>query len=96
MKYNKGKCKILHPAGYNQGAQYRLDSVWLGRSLAERVVVILLDNKPYMSQQCTTATMKSNQILDCICRGNVGTDGEMISPLYSVLDMLLLEYSVQF
>ncbi|GAB0182192.1 hypothetical protein GRJ2_000684500 [Grus japonensis] len=36
MKFNKDKCEVLHVGQNNQRSQYRLGSVWLGSSLAER------------------------------------------------------------
>ena len=52
MKLNKGKHKVLHLGWNNQRAQYRLGSVWLGSSLAERHFGGLVDNKLNMSAVC--------------------------------------------
>ncbi|KAK4825923.1 hypothetical protein QYF61_003418 [Mycteria americana] len=53
MKFNKNK----------------LRSVWLGSSLAERDLGVLVDNnKLNINQQCATAATKANWILGCICR----------------------------
>jgi len=60
--------------------------VWLSSRLAERDLWVLVDNsKMNMSQQCTTAAMKANWILGCICRGITSKDRDMIIPLYSAL-----------
>lgn len=52
-----------------------------------------LDSK-LTSQQCTTAAMKANQILDCICRGIASRERDVIISLYSSLVTLHLEYCV--
>ncbi|KAK4818136.1 hypothetical protein QYF61_006735 [Mycteria americana] len=93
MKFNKEKCKVLHLGQNNQRAQYRLRSVWLGSSLAERDPGVLVDNKLNISQQHATAATKANQILGCIHRGR---DRHVVIPLYSALGRPHLEYCVQF
>ena len=69
MKFSKDKCKVLHLGQHNQRAQYRQGSAWLGSSLAERDLGVLVENKLNMSQQCAAAAMRANWILDCIHRG---------------------------
>ncbi|KAK4810933.1 hypothetical protein QYF61_013341 [Mycteria americana] len=96
MKFNKDKCKVLHLGQHNQRAQYRLGPVWLGSSLAERDLGVLVDNKLNMSQQCAAAAMGANRILGCIRRGITSRDRDVIIPPYSALVRLHLEYSVQF
>ena len=36
MKFNKGKCKVLHLGKHNPGVQHRLGSTWLESSSVER------------------------------------------------------------
>lgn len=50
---------------------YRLGSVWLGNSLAERDLGVLVDKKPNITQQCAAAATKGNWILACIHRGSI-------------------------
>ncbi|KAK4810901.1 hypothetical protein QYF61_013309 [Mycteria americana] len=77
------KMGVLHLGQHNQRAQYRLGSVWLGNSLAERDLGVLVDNKLNTSQQCTAAAMKSNHILSCIHRGITSRDGDDYPTLLS-------------
>ncbi|GAB0182325.1 mitochondrial enolase superfamily member 1 [Grus japonensis] len=62
MKFNKGKCRVLHP-GRNNPKQPGVDL--LGSSAAEDVG-ILVDNKLSMSQQCALMAKKVNGVLGCI------------------------------
>ncbi|KAK4818646.1 hypothetical protein QYF61_016617 [Mycteria americana] len=94
MKLNKDKCKVLHLAWNNWRHQYRLASAWLGNSLSERDLRVLVDNKLNMSQQWAAAAIKANQILGCSHRGITSRDRDVIIPLYSVLVRLHLEYDV--
>jgi len=58
--------------------------VWLGSSLAERDLGVMVDNKLNTSHLVATTATTENQILDCIHRGITSRE-EMIIPLYSAL-----------
>ncbi|GAB0188540.1 mitochondrial enolase superfamily member 1 [Grus japonensis] len=92
MMFNKEKCEVLHLRRNNQRDQYRLRSVWLGSSLAERDTGVLVYNQLNTSQQCTTAGMKANRILGCI-RGDITSrQRDVIIPVYSAPLWPHLEY----
>ena len=58
MKFNKGKCWILHLVHGNPVCTYRLGNERLDSSSAERNLGVLVHSKLSMSQQCALAAKR--------------------------------------
>ncbi|XP_010071490.1 PREDICTED: probable G-protein coupled receptor 123 [Pterocles gutturalis] len=84
MKFNKGKCRVLHLGRYNSMYQYRL-WVDLLESSAAKDLRVLVENKLTKSQQCALVAKKASGILGCIRTSVASSSREAILPLYSAL-----------
>jgi len=93
MKFKKQKCKVLHLWRNNPMHQYMLEATQLESSLAENDVVVPVDTKLNMSQQCVLAAKKANGILSCIRQRIASRLREVILPFHSPLVRPHLEHS---
>jgi len=85
MKFNMGKCRVLHLGRSNLMHQYRLGADLLETSSVERDLGVLVDNRLTMSQQCALSAKKTNGILGCIRTSVASRSKELLLPLDSAL-----------
>lgn len=78
IKFNK--CQILQLGQCNPVCTYRSEAKRSECSPAERGLMVLVDGKLYVSQQCALVVKRANHILGCIRHSIANQLKEVIVP----------------
>ena len=80
MKFNQGKCQVLHLGRNNPRHQYMPVADWLGSSFAEKDEGVLVDTRLDMSQQCALPAKAANSTLGCIRQSVISRPRDVTQP----------------
>lgn len=96
MKFNKGKCWVLHLGQSNIRRRYRLEEECLESSSSGRDLGVLVDSRLNMRHHCTLAAKRTNCILGCLKHSIACQSKEMILTPCLALEWTQFEHFVQF
>uniref|UniRef100_M3XHM8 Reverse transcriptase domain-containing protein n=1 Tax=Latimeria chalumnae TaxID=7897 RepID=M3XHM8_LATCH len=96
MKFNVGKCKVLHLGVNNPKRLYHLNNQKLESTDNEKDLGIIIDDKLKFSHHSNMAVSKANKMLGIIKRTITSRKMEVILLLYRALVHPHLEHCVQF
>ena len=68
MLLNVGKCKCLHTGPRNSGVNYEMGGTILSKTVKQKYLGVTMNSNMKVSEQCTIAASKGNQVLGMIRR----------------------------
>ncbi|PKU47500.1 hypothetical protein llap_2142 [Limosa lapponica baueri] len=104
MRFNKGKCWVLHLGHNNPMQRYRLGEEWVERCSVEKDPGVMLNKSQQCGQprwprrptaSCVRKSVRANGILGCIGKSVTSRSREVTLPLCYALVRPQLEYCIQ-
>jgi hypothetical protein len=95
MQFNKDKCVVMHIGRKNNKFEYKLGDTVLTKSVQERDLGIIVDNRLKFSEQCNVAIKNANSTLAIIRRNIKNKNKNIITRLYKGLVRPKLEFCIQ-
>jgi ribonucleases P/MRP protein subunit RPP40 len=95
MKFNVGKCQVMHIGANHQGAKYKMENVNIEESAEEKVCGAIIDDKFKVGKQCAKAASEGNLVLRLINRTFIYKDKSIMLGLYKALVRPHFEYCIQ-
>ena len=96
MKFNTGKCKVLHIGNNNVQANYSMNDIQLSSTDAEKDLGVIISKDLKPGKQCTEVLKTANKLVGFIGRTFEFKSEKVILSLYNSLVRPHLEYCVQF
>ena len=96
MKFNTGKCKVLHIGNNNVQANYSMNDIQLSSTDAEKDLGVIISKDLKPGKQCTEVLKTANKLVGFIGRTFEFRSEKVILSLYNSLVRPHLEYCVQF
>ena len=95
MKFNEGKCSVMHFGKQNPHYTYTMGSSELKEANEEKDLGILVNKSLKVASQCAAAAKKGNRVLGMIKRNFSFRTKEVIVKLYKSLVRPHLDYAMQ-
>ena len=95
MLFNFGKCKCLHTGLGNTGVNYEMGGTILNKTMKEKDSGVTMNADMKVSDQCTLAASKGNQVLGMIRRNITYKEKSLVIPLCKAIVRPHLEYCIQ-
>ena len=89
MLFNFGKCKCLHTGSGNTGMNYERGGTILSKTVKEKDLGVTMNANMKVSEQCTIAASKGNQVLGMIRRNITYKEKSLIIPLHKTILRIL-------
>ncbi len=95
MKFNVGKCSVMHFGYNNPKHRYRMDGKELKESNEGKDLGVHVNTSMKFNRQCAESAKKANEVMGMVKRNFINFDREIVINLYKSLIRPHLDYCVQ-